>query len=314
MRSDSRWDLSISEIPEHLRYREVQVPNTFYHVTSRYTKERSATPPPPKPEYMPRGRIPVNPQFSRVAPRLLEPRSATPPPQRFPIESNDPFLKQHNEYRKVHWRGVRSKVLDKVGLDEGIESPREAIDRQRKEQKRETQWRGSTIFPVSLTFDEIRQRNKRYLKNVVDHSQVKPKKSGVSAVAGYIREGTPVRHHTTGEHYVSPRRAPSPYRWVPGGAQLRSMHKAQPSNTDEYINKWRAKAVEKKVERGHVPRVAHLAVSESFKKYVSESEELIRQRSSPPKHGGSEVVSGPATVAIPTGTTISYSPVSPKRY
>lgn len=316
-----------SELPEHLRYRPYKVPNLSRGVSARYLNPRSDKPLVNKPTFQPD--LLDNGKTWRAPPRYLEARARTPEPRRAPT------YQETNEYQ-THQRVARATGFGNAAArhlehkhQEGP-SAREKVSEHRDATRRIWQWRGVATNAPSLTFDEIRRRN-RNLSGSYENARPKANRTP-SVIEEYCRHGTPIKHHTMSEGYISqPRRRFDP-RWVqPGGCgggkwqpKANGPINRSTARSEMRVREFRSASKERTVGRRHVPRVATLSPAYSLTEYELHHESTTTSAATPassdatparaaggtpadePAHGV-EVLEGPLTVSVPRGAVVRIS-------
>jgi hypothetical protein len=328
-----RSDTQLSSLPEHLRYKPFTVPNPCPAVEPRYLQPRKPAPTPPPLTFRPETNSGAT---SRVQPRYLTPRAHTPPPKQLPQYHEQPEYDYHKRVAKAAGFGAAApRLLDPMGrlaVKDGDLSPRDRVQQQREENKRLLSWRANAINGPSRTFDEIRLRNQS-LVAAFEQAMLNKKNKTPSVVGDYCRHGTPVKHHTTSEQYVSKRKKNFDPKWVAGGGSgggrwVRGGDKGpinrSTARSESRVREYRAQSADRKVSRANVPRVAKLAPSYSLQRWESEMSAAVADSPSsaanghaspaptrPGTNGGAktpndhvEVLQGPVTVSVPRGAVI----------
>ena len=330
-----RSDSAYTELPEYLRYKPYFVPNPCPGVGPRYLSPRKAPTPVPAPTFQPTITFNQSPVKWKANPRYLNERAKTPPPRPIEQYTETKDYEYHLKISKqIGFGGVQPRLLNQPTKNANVANPREEINRARAANSRVLNWRANATNAPSLTFDEIRSRN-AHLTAAFELALSKRTLKGTSVVGDSLRHGTPIKHHTTSEHYVSKRKKDFEKVWSAAGGQgggrwTRSEKK--PTNRSEVrVKEYRAKSQERKVPRNTVPRVATLAPSYSLQRWESEMYEAEAStsptshalpspnRSPAPRHPAArtdsrlsaipsntavEVIEGPVTVSVPRGAVV----------
>jgi hypothetical protein len=251
---------NLTVLPEHLVYREPQIKNLYANVQPRYLNARSD----PLPQKFEPPKIPQNPKFQNVQPRLLNPRAESPRPQAFERPKSE---KEYFErVAKIAGFGsARHRYLDHFdNPTPEPDSPRAKVRAQKEATQLELGWRDPPRTS-HRAFDEYRDKNKRLMQMMARPSTVR----GMSPVSEYVRSGTPVKHYTMTDHYISPKREYGQRYPIwkggcgAGGGTWRrrenSPIRPQTVREENFLKSFNEKVHSFRVPRGNVPRVALLA-------------------------------------------------------
>ena len=229
--------IRFTELPEHLRYHPMVVPNQYQSVMPRYLEPRKPLPPSSAFDAVPKP-IPKSSAFASATPRYLDAlhtieekrlqRSASAgghPSGRWggpsdaaggkgggaaPIDYRElPEFRLHRSLSQQLGFGsnIASRHLEKTNEitanatghgTKGYESPRHSVDRHRKENARALGFRVGALPSHSLSFDDHRRRNQKLISMMSRKSKTAP-----SVIGAYVREGIPIPHHTTSASYVT---------------------------------------------------------------------------------------------------------------
>ena len=324
-RDQLRGDAQHTALPDHLRYKPMQVPNPYRGVTPRYLEPRKKDSTRPAPKFEAE-QFPRIGGWSRTTSRHLEPRAQTPPPAKVvPYEETPEYLYHKDIEKVVGFSGVRSRHLEYSVPEEG-HTRKDDAQAFRHQHSRELQWRGIAINAPSRTFEEIRRRNTHLVENSPDY--VPKKNKTPSVVEEYIRLGSPIRHHTTDKSYITPRVKYHMPKWAPaggvGGGRANPIGKSpvnrSTQRSDVRVREVRAQSAERTVSRNHVPRVATLSPSYSLVRWESERRGASERSRSPtarpaspsvePPARGSAVARGGAPVAAHADAALHEGPVT----
>jgi hypothetical protein len=276
-----RTETRFSELPEHLRYHPLTVPNPCPAVLPRYLLPRAPSPKPAKPSFQPQTTFGPAPPKPQAGPRYLQPRAQTPEPRKPTKYLELPEYQYHLRVATAAGFGhAASKLLEWHNKPNNPEeSPRARVAQHRESNKRISSWRGVATNAPSRTFDEVRQRNQHLAAIFEQAIAMKQQKNKTpSVVSDYCRHGTPIRHHTMGPYYVSKRKKDFDPKWTSGGGAgggrwYKSADKGPTNKSlvrcESRVKELRSSSKERIVSRAHVPRVAMLAPSYSLQRWES---------------------------------------------
>ncbi len=288
-----------TDVPEHLRFKPILTGSEWSATPPRYMNPREKKPAPNPAQQFKRETFSPGRAWEGVQPRYLQARQPKPAPAPVPLFAAKELIDHKAYVERTGQSKVAPKYLEGVIPPEGTESPRRQIEQQKEKNKKLTGWRSNALNTIPMTFDEIRNRNRKFIK--YDWYDKKPTMSKPSVIAEYVRAGTPIRHHTMGSHYVTPKRAASvdggdSKGWVPGGgfgggrwfSRANSPKRMATIRENDIISAYLQEAKTMHVSRSHIPRVAGLSSAETFKRWETErSTNSPRPQTPEPRREGS---------------------------